>query len=142
MGKTDNEAREELRDKIKKRLSEELSLPFDRRQARCSHDTHNTRLVIAVSQLYLNYSYEHWFCYSLKQQDFLWKAGTGYLALGMLDSGKMYLIPLDTMNALAKHIYYCKIPQRFDIWVKKIGRRDVMWMDNDPDGFDLTPYEL
>ena len=94
MGKTDNEAREELRDKIKKRLSDKLSLPFDRRQARCSHDTHDTRLVIAVSQLYLNYSYEYWFCYSLKQQDFLWKAGTGYLALGMLCGWIMILMDL------------------------------------------------
>ncbi|MDA9639507.1 hypothetical protein N9T38_00510 [SAR116 cluster bacterium] len=66
MGKTDNEAREELRDKIMQKLSDKLSLPFDRRQARCSHDTHNNRLVIAVSQLYLNYSYKYWFCYSLK----------------------------------------------------------------------------
>ncbi len=142
MGGLDNEACEELRNKITQRLSEKWSLPLDRRRSRCSTDTHNKRVVIALSQRYCDKSYQYWFCYSLQQRDFLRQATDGYLALGVLDSGKMFLIPLDVVDGFVKHVYFCKIPKRYDIVVKTIGRSHVVRLMNHSDGFNLTPYEL
>ena len=53
----------------------------------------------------------------------------------------MFFIPLDVVNGFIQHCYFCKSRKRYDIWVKTINGKDVVWFSNDFKEFDLTPYE-
>ena len=62
----------------------------------------------------------------------------------MLDSGKMFYIPIGIVKGFIQRVYFYKVRQRFDIRVKNIRGKDLVWLNNDfrgPKEFDLIPYK-
>ena len=71
----------------------------------------------------------------------------------MLDSGKIFLIPLGIVNSFIQHVCFCEGLKRSDIRVKTIGDkdfvklktirgRDLVRSRDDASGFDFSLYEL
>ena len=57
----------------------------------------------------------------------------------------MFHIPFGIVKGFIQRVYFYKVRQRFDIRVKNIRGKDLVWLNNDfrgPKEFDLTPYKL
>lgn len=133
-----------LKDEIRDRFSEKLSMPFSGSRARFENKTHGVRLVISVSRRYENTSDLYWYGFNQSQNNFLNQAKQGYFIMGFSDSERAFAIPHEKMNRMAKEMSYTDYEsgKNYHVHIRLFEGIEVIYMASTDSRFEFLQYEF
>ena len=137
---------QEVKAEIGRRLSRKFEIPLTRRRSCLEHVESGRRFIVAVSRFYGGPS-DYWYGYHTKQQSLLAEVEEGYFVLGCLDTGRAFAVPADEMNRIAQRMKYTlylgdKENKRYHVFIRTMGERVFIHINNDNPDFDIRQFEI
>ena len=143
---SDRDKIEQFKVEIGECLSKQFDVPLTRSRSSFEHKASGYRFSVAVSKLYPEPD-RHWFAYHPRQSIYLNSVERGHFVLGYLDTGTIFVIPVEKMDEMASHMN-TTTPQGDEAktyhHVHTIVRngRDTLVTRADSPEFDITEFKL
>ena len=136
----------EVKAEIGRRLSRQFGVPLTRKGSYLEHAESGRRFIIVVSKRHLGPT-DYWYGYHTEQQSRLVRAKEGYFVLGCLDTGRAFAVPADEMNRIAQRMKYTlylgdKENKRYHVFIRTMGERVFIHINNDNPDFDIRQFEI